>query len=163
MKKITYALLVFTMAVFLMNPVCSEARGYHGGGYGGWWVPWAILGSAAVLAPYYSYYYAPYYPSYYHAPPPVIIRERPPVDVQPAPSSPPLSQGRIFVYPRQGQTEEQQAKDRYECHDWAVHQTGYDPTKPPSGEMPVYRLNQMHADYLRAQAACLDGRGYTMR
>jgi hypothetical protein len=33
-----------------------------------------------------------------------------------------------FVYPRLGQTEQQTAKDRYECHRWAVSQTGYDPT-----------------------------------
>ncbi len=162
MKKFAYALLIFLMAIFLMNPVCSEARGYHGGGHGGWWVPWAILGGAAALAPYYSPYYVPYYPPYY-APPPVVVRERPPVYVQPAPSLPPVSAERIFVYPRQGQSEELQAKDRYECHIWAVNQTGCDPTQPSAGEVPEDKRNQMCADYLRAQGACLDGRGYTMR
>jgi uncharacterized protein YceK len=33
-----------------------------------------------------------------------------------------------FVYPQKGQTAEQQQKDEYECHTWAVQQTSYDPT-----------------------------------
>jgi hypothetical protein len=35
-----------------------------------------------------------------------------------------------FIYPAKGQSSEQQKKDEYECHQWAVQQTGYDPTKP---------------------------------
>lgn len=31
----------------------------------------------------------------------------------------------------QGQTKEQQDKDEYQCHQWSVEQTGFDPTKPP--------------------------------
>lgn len=33
-----------------------------------------------------------------------------------------------FPYPRNGQSQEQQERDRYECHRWAVQQSGYDPT-----------------------------------
>ncbi len=36
----------------------------------------------------------------------------------------------LFIYPAKGQTQEQQDKDRYECHSWAVQQTGFDPSKP---------------------------------
>jgi hypothetical protein len=38
-----------------------------------------------------------------------------------------------YVYPAKGQSAEQQKKDEYECHGWAVQQTGVDPTKaaPP--------------------------------
>jgi len=152
MKKVAYAVLILTMAVFLISPLPSEARGGHGGGHSGWWVPWAVLGGAAVLAA--PYYYAPYY-----APQTVIIREQPPEYFQPAPSvTPSSSSERVFVYPRQGQSEELQAKDRYECHSWAVSQIGYDPTQP-TGDMPEARRNQMRADYQRAQGACLDGRG----
>jgi hypothetical protein len=118
---------------------------------GGWWLPLAIIGGAAIMAP---YYYSPYY-----EPPPVIIQEQPPVYVQPTPSS----TERIFVYPRQGQSEELLAKDRYECHSWAMGQTGYDPTQPSTSDMPEAQRNQMRADYQRAQGTCLDGRGYTMR
>jgi hypothetical protein len=158
MKKVACTILIFTMAIFLINPLFSEARGGHGGGYWGWWAPWAIIGGAAVL----SSYYAPYYYSPYYAPPAVVIREQPPVYFQPSPSVTPPSAERIFVYPRQGQSKELQAKDRYECHCWAVDQTHYDPTQPTSG-MPEVSLNRMRADYQRAMGACLDGRGYTMK
>ena len=36
----------------------------------------------------------------------------------------------MFVYPKKGQNKEQQQKDQYECHLWAVDQTGVDPMKP---------------------------------
>lgn len=35
-----------------------------------------------------------------------------------------------FVYPSKGQSPEQQKKDEYACHQWAVQQTGVDPTRP---------------------------------
>jgi hypothetical protein len=155
MKKVACAVLILTLTIFLVNPLSSDARG----GHWGWWAPWAVIGGTAVLAA--PYYYAPYYSPYY-ASPTVIIREQPPVYFQPAPSVTPPSTERIFVYPRQGQSEELQAKDRYECHSWAVSQTHYDPTQPASG-MSAAQLNQMRADYQRAMGACLDGRGYTMK
>jgi hypothetical protein len=131
-----------------------------------------------------------------------------------------------FVYPAKGQTPEQQKKDEYECHQWAVNQTGVDPTKPaqqaaaprpattPTGTTPgagvrgaargaivgeivgddagagaaagaaaaraqSRRQNaaqqqqaaqqqagaqqQQQAGYARARAACLEGRGYTVK
>jgi hypothetical protein len=43
------------------------------------------------------------------------------VPVQPAP--------RIFAYPARGQSPEQQDRDQYECHNWAVQQTGVDPSR----------------------------------
>jgi len=36
-----------------------------------------------------------------------------------------------FLYPKKGQSAEQQDKDKYECHKWAVGQTGFDPMNPP--------------------------------
>jgi Glycine-zipper domain len=38
----------------------------------------------------------------------------------------------MFIYPGKGQNQAQQDKDRYECHSWAVQQTGFDPSKPQS-------------------------------
>jgi hypothetical protein len=35
-----------------------------------------------------------------------------------------------FVYPAKGQSPDQQKKDEFECHQWAVQQSGVDPTKP---------------------------------
>lgn len=34
------------------------------------------------------------------------------------------------IYPAKGQPPMQQDRDRYECHDWARGQSGYDPTQP---------------------------------
>jgi hypothetical protein len=36
---------------------------------------------------------------------------------------------RVFFYPQQGQTAEQQDRDRYDCYNWAVRQTGFDPSR----------------------------------
>ena len=38
----------------------------------------------------------------------------------------------LYVYPAKGQSQAQQDKDRYECHSWAVQQTGFDPSQPTS-------------------------------
>ena len=76
--------------------------------------------------------------------------------------APPTTAGQLFIYPRQGQNDKQQAKDRYECHSWAVSQIGYDPTQP-AVNVPEAQKNQKRADYQRAIGACLDGRGYTVK
>lgn len=39
----------------------------------------------------------------------------------------------LFIYPTEGQSAEQQQKDRYECHVWASEQTGFDPSLPAKG------------------------------
>ena len=36
----------------------------------------------------------------------------------------------LYVYPTQGQSQDQLNQDRYQCHTWAVQQTGFDPTQP---------------------------------
>jgi hypothetical protein len=73
---------------------------------------------------------------------------------------PPADQ--MFIYPRLGQGEQKQADDRYECHRWAVGQTGFDPTQPPGSPAELSRTEK-RADYQRAMSACLDGRGYTVK
>jgi hypothetical protein len=39
--------------------------------------------------------------------------------------APPSAQ--VYFYPRAGQTNEQQSRDHYECYNWAVDRTGFDP------------------------------------
>jgi hypothetical protein len=34
----------------------------------------------------------------------------------------------MYVYPAKGQSEQQLSNDRYECHRWAVKETGFDPS-----------------------------------
>lgn len=67
-----------------------------------------------------------------------------------------------YSYPKNGQSESQQSTDRYECHDWARGQTGYDPTQPGGG-VDAAQADSKRADYQRAQKACLEGRGYSVR
>jgi uncharacterized protein HemX len=42
----------------------------------------------------------------------------------------------LYIYPNKGQSQEQQSRDRYECHLWAVQQSGYDPTKSQATQAP---------------------------
>lgn len=44
-----------------------------------------------------------------------------------------LAAADVHVYPAKGQTKEQQAKDRYECQNWAREQTGFDPNATAQG------------------------------
>ena len=84
----------------------------------------------------------------------------PPItESQPEPS---YSADQIFVYPKQGQSEQQQADDRYACHRWGVEQSGYDPTQPPSNES-VSALSRLRENYQRAMKTCLEGKGYSVR
>ena len=62
----------------------------------------------------------------------------------------------MFIYPREGQSAEERDQDRYECHLWSRDQTGFDPSKTNSNF-------ELAADYNRAMAACLEGRGYTVK
>jgi hypothetical protein len=76
-----------------------------------------------------------------------------------APTPPPDSaQSDLIIYPKNGQTKEQQAADQFECHNWAKGQSGFDPTQPGGGvsDDPDAARN----NYNRAMSACLQGRGY---
>ena len=72
------------------------------------------------------------------------------------------SQEQIYIYPRKGQSAQQQSKDRYECHAWARDETGFDPTRQ-FADLSDEEIDDMRSDYHRAMGACLDARGYTVR
>jgi hypothetical protein len=66
---------------------------------------------------------------------PAIYREVP--SASPAPRAP-LTQ--VYFYPKEGQTKEQQSRDHYECYNWAMQQTGFDPSQssiPPERRVKV--------------------------
>jgi hypothetical protein len=65
----------------------------------------------------------------------------------------------LYIYPKNGQSEEQTSTDRYECHQWAAGQTGFDPTNGADQSA----ASSGPADYRRAMSACLDARGYSAR
>lgn len=68
----------------------------------------------------------------------------------------------VFIYPKNGQSPDQQAQDRYECHSWSAGQSGFDPTKAGGGVAPQDAAGK-RTDYNRAMTACLEGRGYTVK
>lgn len=39
----------------------------------------------------------------------------------------------VYVFPADGQSAEQQEKDKFECYQWAAEQSGYDPVADSSG------------------------------
>jgi hypothetical protein len=41
--------------------------------------------------------------------------------------SPEMPSTQVYFYPKAGQTDGQQSRDHYECYNWAVKQTGFDP------------------------------------
>ena len=68
-----------------------------------------------------------------------------------------LTEAKMLIYPAKGQTAQQQAKDEYECHLWAVKQTGYDPTK--SQEVPQYESSKSGGAVKGAIGGALLGAG----
>jgi hypothetical protein len=90
--------------------------------------------------------------NYAYTPPPGANSTPPPA----APRGNWSSAADIYVYPRNGQSEQQTSSDRFECHKWSVAQTGFDPTRSMN-------LQGTSADYRRAMGACLDARGYSVK
>lgn len=58
------------------------------------------------------------------------VEQPPPRRVYRQPPPPPEANTQVFAYPVQGQTPEQTDRDRYDCHEWAVKQTNFDPSAP---------------------------------
>ncbi|MDP9010411.1 MAG: hypothetical protein M3N91_17200 [Pseudomonadota bacterium] len=82
-----------------------------------------------------------------------------PPDDSNAPSAPPDSaQQDLIIYPKNGQSKDQQAADQFECHTWAKGQTGFDPTQPGGGQPGGSAMSR--SNYDRAMSACLQARGY---
>jgi hypothetical protein len=149
-----------------------------------WWLPVLPIGYATYWwagTPYYYWnnvYYAwsPGYNGYVVTDPPPVATDSadasadanadqyeqaapPPAqysDQAPPPAPAGGSTADLYLYPRNGQSEAQQQNDRYECHSWAVSQTGFDPTR--SGAQAGSQ-----AQYRQAMIACLDARGYSAR
>lgn len=48
---------------------------------------------------------------------------------------PASAQGAV-IYPAQGQSPQQLDRDRYECHSWAIQQSGFDPTRQAAQAPP---------------------------
>ncbi|HUN75954.1 MAG TPA: DUF6515 family protein [Steroidobacteraceae bacterium] len=157
-------------------PRCSPRGRAAGNWYcwrGGHWVVWpAPIGLfIPFLPPFYTtfwWYGVPYYyanDTYYWwddtAGEYQIVA--PPEGIESATPGQAPTSDRLFVYPKNGQPSEQQTKDLYECHRWAVQQSGFDPTVPGATGDASHPNPRERGDYLRAEVSCLEGRGYSVR
>jgi hypothetical protein len=130
-------------------------RAYYGYGFS-WFLPILPLAYATYWysgVPYYYandvyYTYNPTYEGYVATdPPPVADSSGSSGDVA-APSDGGVA-GQVFMYPKNGQSAEQQATDKSECQQWAAEQAG--------------QVAQNSSDYQRAMTACVEGRGYSAK
>ena len=130
----------------------------------GWIVVDAPIGAfVSVLPPYYatvwsggvSYYYAN--DAYYRWNGAQRAYEvvEPPLGIGSAGTTDAPGSGAIFSYARDGQSARQQARDRDECHRLAVGQA--------AGDVPPEVAASRQDNYVRAEAACLDARGYSVQ
>jgi hypothetical protein len=83
----------------------------------------------------------------------------PPGEAAPAPPPSSTRGNYLRVEPKNGQSEQQQWSDRYDCHRWAKMQSGFDPTQQPAGA-PASDNSPKADEYRRAMSACLESRGY---
>jgi hypothetical protein len=91
-----------------------------------------------------------------------VVEAPPGADTGAAPPAPPPAGDHLYVYPKSGQSPDQQSKDQYECYTWARQQTGFDPTGA-GGAVPPGQADAARANYNRAWTACLTGRGYSVQ
>jgi hypothetical protein len=95
------------------------------------------------------YTYDPGYEGYVATDPPPAT-DPTPADGSAAGGPPPAQApipGQVFMYPKNGQSAEQQAADKAACQQWAQEQVG--------------QVAQNGSDYQRAMVACVEGRGYS--
>jgi hypothetical protein len=69
----------------------------------------------------------------------------PPVDATPIEDGAVAPDAEIYVYPSRGQSEKQLDRDRYECHNWAVTQSHYNPSDPHLAPHQQIRVVEMPA------------------
>jgi hypothetical protein len=150
-------------------------RYWYGGGvwYGARGRGWVVVGPpigvfVPVLPPYYTTVWFGGLPYYYANDTYYTWRDADqgyqvvdPPGAATATTEPPATPD-IYMYPRNGQSDDQQSKDRYECHRWAADQTGFDPTRVSGGVAPTDSRGKRE-DYFRAMGACLEGRGYSVK
>ena len=61
-------------------------------------------------------------------------------EVPSARQSPKTPMTQVYFYPKEGQKTEQQSRDHYECYNWAMEQTSFDPSQssiPPEQRVKV--------------------------
>ena len=162
-RLIAPALLAALLAGVLL-PSTAMAQHRHGGwGYGHGGVIGVLPALATVLTIGAITYWVADGQYYRAAPAGGYVLVAPPVAVTAAAADGDAVKGgadRLYIYPRDAQSADKQAADEYDCHKWAVGQTGFDPVAASSG---ANISSEQKRNYQRAQSACLDARGYTVR
>jgi hypothetical protein len=153
--------------------------GWHGGRYGGWCCGWGWGFGLGWYVPFLPWYYDTYWWNgipYYYADGDYYLWDSdvgqyeavdPPSGLsQVAPQGSlgaggPAVSSELFAYPKAGQSKAQQKLDKDDCRRWAATQTGFDPAQAArqSGKSGA----AAEQSFLRAQAACLEGRNYSVR
>jgi hypothetical protein len=131
-------------------------RAYYGLGFA-WFLPILPLAYATYWWDGIPYYYAndvyytwsPAYEGYVATDPPPVAETAASEGASPEGQGVTGVGAQVFMYPKNGQSAEQQSTDRRECQDWAAHQAGTDGSH---GD-----------DYRRAMLACVEGRGYSAK
>jgi hypothetical protein len=151
-RRLLTASLVLLLAAV---PGISQAQRHGGGGHwhghgGGWgWGPRVGISLGIGVPLWYSSPYA-YDPYYYGYPRTVVVAPAvtyaDPGMPAPAVASPAMPDP--VIYPRNGQTPEQTEADMRACNAWATSQP------KAMADASVFH---------RATAACMDGRGYSLR
>ena len=147
-------------------------NGERGGNYGRYGRGWGLGFYLPFLPWYYDTYWwggIPYYyadSNYYiwdgdvgeyeAVEPPAELSSVPP---QGSSVNPPAVSSELFAYPRGGQSEAQQEQDKDECRRWAANETGIQPPASAPGK----DTGDARQSYLRAEAACLEARNYSVR
>jgi hypothetical protein len=148
--------------------------GYHGhyyrGGYGNGWVvggalallaagTYVALNSPAYVDP--PVVYGDGYGPVYGGPPVYAV---PPVYAAPQYAPPPpvasndyAGGADMIAYPARGQSASLQARDRSQCQNWAMNQSGYNPA-----HVTQYTTSVQASTYNRSMGACMSGRGYSL-
>ena len=142
--------------------------GYRGGDSRGWSIPghgvyFASIPSYCKLvywdgAPYYYaddlyYEWSATAGGYQQVQPPAGLAEK--INSQAADTQ-------LFVFPNGDQTSEQLERDRAVCHRWAVQQVDFDPNAAAPNTKASNPSDLKRADYLHADAACLEARDYSV-
>jgi hypothetical protein len=69
-----------------------------------------------------------------------VVAPPPPPRPVYAPPPPDKPNTDVYAYPLNGQSPDQQERDRYECNAWAVRQSGFDPSGPNVPPHDRYRV-----------------------
>lgn len=142
------ALMVALAAVATLAVLPTQNADAHGNRY---------LSSRISFGIGYGYpYYRPYryYPRSYVG---VSLWPRPLTQrVRTRERTPEAGAQQLYVYPAAGQSQQQLADDRYDCHVWTVGQTNFDPTLGAGSRSQA-------EEYARAITACLEARNYVVR